>query len=179
MKSVIGRYNKANEEEQLLCNPISEVKFWQREAETLRQRLQYLQECHRQLMGKELSGLSVEDLTNLEIQLEMSLKGVRIKKEHFLSSQIKELNQKGNLVHQENTELHKKIDLIQEENIELKKKVYYGARNVNEASRSLTAPCTISNGFDLDTPIHLQLSQPQPQNNAAPQKAIELGLQLH
>jgi hypothetical protein len=57
--------------------------------------------------------------------------------------------------------------------------VYYGARNVNEASRSLTAPCTISNGFDLDTPIHLQLSQPQPQNNAAPQKAIELGYILN
>ncbi|RXH85397.1 hypothetical protein DVH24_002495 [Malus domestica] len=165
MKSVVDRFNKLKAEHHQLLNPAAEVKFWQREAASLRQQLRYLEECHRQLMGEELSGFSAKDLQNLESQLEMSLKGVRTKKETF--------------IHQENIELYKKLNLISNENEELQKKVYE-AREVNRGNKSSQPPYSISNEYDLHAPIHLQLSQPQnqtqpgpgPKNNEVPAKAI-------
>lgn len=108
MKSVIERYNICKEDQQG-TNPESEVKFWQREAEILRQQLQSLQENHRQLMGEQLYGLSIRNLQDLESQLELSLQGVRMKKEKILTDEIQELNRKGNIIHQENVELYKKV----------------------------------------------------------------------
>ncbi|KAK2662821.1 hypothetical protein Ddye_001395 [Dipteronia dyeriana] len=190
MATVIERYNKLKQDHHQLTNPASEVKFWQREATNLRQQLQNLQECHRQLMGEELSGLSVKDLQNLESKLEMSLKGVRMKKDQVLIEEIKELNHKGNLIHQENLELYKKVNLVNQEKKGLKKKVYgernlsaavegYGARNVCAANSVSQPPYSFTNGHDSHLPLHLQLSQPRPQNNETPEKSMQLGLQLH
>ncbi|KAI8550215.1 hypothetical protein RHMOL_Rhmol06G0087400 [Rhododendron molle] len=146
MKSIIERYNKSKEEHHQLANPTSEVKFWQREAATLRQQLQNLQENHRQLMGEELSGLNVKELQNLENQLEMSLKGVR--------------SRKGNLIHHENVELYKKV---------------YGTREINGGNRNSLPTSSLSFGKDLHVPVHLQLRQPQQQNYETPARATKLG----
>nr|CAN68105.1 hypothetical protein VITISV_002570 [Vitis vinifera] len=116
--------------------------------------------CGRQMMGEELSGLSVKDLQNLENQLEMSLRGVRMKK--------------GNLLHNENVELYKKVNLIRQENMELYKKVY-GTREVNGTNRNAFTN-GLSIGEDLHVPIHLQLCQPQQQNyETTPARATKLG----
>ncbi|CAF2146349.1 unnamed protein product [Brassica napus] len=124
MNSVIDRYNKSKIEQQQLLNPASEVKFWQREAAVLRQELHALQETHRrQIMGEQLNGLSVNELNNLENQLEISLRGVRMKKEQMLTHEIQELSQKRYLIHQENVELSRKVQRIHQENVELYKKV--------------------------------------------------------
>ncbi|PIA51926.1 hypothetical protein AQUCO_01000058v1 [Aquilegia coerulea] len=134
--------------------------FWQREAASLRQQLHELQENHRKLMGEELSGLSVKDLQNLENQLEMSLRGVRV--------------QKGNLIHQDNMELYKKVNLIRQENMELYKKVY-GTRDANRATRNLPLPNGFSISEELHVPIHLQLCQPEQQNYETSPGATKLG----
>ncbi|KAE9458855.1 hypothetical protein C3L33_09265, partial [Rhododendron williamsianum] len=75
----------------------------------------------RQMMGEELSGLSVKELQTMETQLEMNLRGIRMKKDQMLMDEIQELSQKGNLLHQENVEL---VNLTRQENMELCKKVF-------------------------------------------------------
>ncbi|XVF17406.1 hypothetical protein REPUB_Repub10bG0119500 [Reevesia pubescens] len=169
MKSVIERYNSLKEEDKQLWNPSSEVKFWQREAAILKQQIQNLQENHRKLMGEQLYGLSVEDCKNLENQLEMSLRGVRMKKEQILADEIKELSQRGNLIHQENVELYKKVNHIRKENTELYKKVY-GTRDVNTSGGNALNSFGFDIGEGSHVPVHLQLSQPEPQTYKTPNR---------
>ncbi|XP_047327400.1 MADS-box transcription factor 27-like [Impatiens glandulifera] len=119
MKANIERYNKMKEDDQQLTTQTSEAKFWQREASMLRQQLEILQQSHRQMMGEELSGISVRDLQNLENQLETSLRCVRNRKEKFMLDEIQELNRKVNIIHQENLEQYKKVNLIYREYMEL------------------------------------------------------------
>ncbi|XP_074278907.1 MADS-box transcription factor 23-like isoform X2 [Silene latifolia] len=178
MKSVIERYHKMKEEENhQMSSAAADLKFWQREAANLRHQLQYLQENHRRLMGEELSGLSVNDLQNLENQLERSLKSGRIRKEQLLSDEIKELNQRGKLIHQDNVELYKQVDLVQKENSELKNKVY-GRQDANHTEEREIMSYNGRNSYPNGS-ISLQLSQPEPLSIVKPTKTMKLGLQLH
>ncbi|KAH7652916.1 MADS-box transcription factor plant protein [Dioscorea alata] len=118
MKSIIDRYIKAKDVHNQELSLSSEIKFWQKEATSLRQQLHDLQETHRQLLGEDLLGLTVKDLQNIENQLEMSLRNVRTKKEQILTEEINELNRKGKLIQQDNMELYKKVQFVSHENME-------------------------------------------------------------
>ncbi|XP_050292085.1 MADS-box transcription factor 23-like isoform X3 [Quercus robur] len=158
MNAVLERYNKSKGEYQQPQNPASEVKFWQREAAILRQQLEDLRENHRYMMGEQLFGLGVKDLQNLENKLEMSLQGIRMKKEQILTDEIQELSRRGNLIHQENIELYKKV---------------CSTRHVNAESISPFIPFGTNFGEDLHVPIHLQLSQPDRQLYETPARETD------
>ncbi|XP_074592340.1 MADS-box transcription factor 23-like [Curcuma longa] len=145
MKSVIERYTKSKEEQHVFTCSSSEVKAWQRETASLRQQLHNLQENHRQLIGQDLSGLSVKDLQNLESKLETSLCSVRMKKDQLLIEAIQELDRKGKLMQQDNIELYKKV---------------HDARGMNDIDRSYI-PYNFNIAGEATVPIHLQLCQPQ------------------
>ncbi|KAH7848501.1 hypothetical protein Vadar_003573 [Vaccinium darrowii] len=127
-----------------------------------------------QMMGEELSGLNINELQNLENQLEMSLKGVRARKDQILIDEIQELHQKGSLIHHENVELYKKVNLLRQENKELCRKVY-GTREINGGNSNSLLTNNLSFGEDLHVPVHLQLRQPQQQNYETPARATKLG----
>ncbi|GMH03043.1 hypothetical protein Nepgr_004882 [Nepenthes gracilis] len=79
MKSLLEQYSSAKEQIPLL-NPTLEANLWKVEAESLRRQLDDLTRSHRQMMGEEISELSIEDLENLVDQLEASSKALRARK---------------------------------------------------------------------------------------------------
>ncbi|CAN0921033.1 Agamous-like MADS-box protein AGL21 [Linum grandiflorum] len=121
MMSVIDRYNRQTEAHSEQVNPASEIKFWKKEAAKLTRELQSLHDYHRKLMGEELSELSVRDLQNLETQLEISLKGIRLKKQQAMTDEIADLSTKVNIFYGENMQLHKQLEKSELDGIVIKK----------------------------------------------------------
>ncbi|CAL4957137.1 unnamed protein product [Urochloa decumbens] len=161
MKSIIERYQETREENNCqLLNPISEAKFWQMEVATLRQQVQNLQNNNRQLMGEELSGLTIRDLQFLQSQIEMSLQSIRKKKEHLLAEEIMQLNQKGIVLQKENVELKKEVSIAHEHKIELQNKLSRESTSGDDdraSGSSDKAPCR-STANDAAEQISLALS---------------------
>ncbi|KAF0932512.1 hypothetical protein E2562_010406 [Oryza meyeriana var. granulata] len=162
MKAVIDRYTNATEELLDGNNATSEIKIWQREAASLRQQLHNLQESHKQLMGEELSCLGVRDLQGLENRLEISLRSIRMRKDHLLKGEIEELHVKGSLIHQENVELCRSLNIMSQHKLELYDKLQAcEQRGATDANESSSTPYSFHIIQDANIPPSLELSQSQ------------------
>ncbi|KAL1220878.1 Agamous-like MADS-box protein AGL17 [Cardamine amara subsp. amara] len=126
--------------------------------------------CYRckknQLTGEQSNGLSVKELHNLESQLEMSLRGIRMKKAQILTIEIKELTRKRNLDHHENLKLSRNIQMIHQENVELYKKAYAPSRTNGLRHDELDNAADESHAQ-----VRLQLSQPDQSHYETPSKS--------
>ncbi|GAB4853357.1 hypothetical protein Ancab_017534 [Ancistrocladus abbreviatus] len=159
MESLLERYNGTKKQTQVL-NPTLEAKLWKMEAENLKGQLEELRMYHRQLMGEDISELSMEQIEHLEDQLEISSRALRAGKEQILKDKIQELNKQEAVIHRENLELHKKLNLMQQQITQLQKKIREGT-NDQKASGSSRNAHDLKNTYDFFAPIELQLSQPE------------------
>ncbi|CAN6329322.1 unnamed protein product [Urochloa humidicola] len=157
-----------------LMSASTEAKFWQAEATNLRQRLHNLQEIHMQLLGKNLSGLEIDDLKSLENQLEMSLHDIRHKKQQLIDK-IQDLKKKENIMHRRNEEPYYQFDIVRQEKLNLHNKVGRGqGQGLDGGDRSSTSEYDFA-GPDEEVPsVRLELSQPQHLANEH-QEATTLG----
>ncbi|KAL3723985.1 hypothetical protein ACJRO7_036063 [Eucalyptus globulus] len=167
MDSVIQRYNNLKQEAQPeLDRPTVNAEVLEEEIAKLTRQLQGLQEYHRQLMGEDLSGLSVKDIQKLESQLEMSLSTIRLQKEQIMTDQINELHRKRHLIHQENIELQEKCQIFREGSSSLEANKYHVSYGID-------------NGDDIDIPIPSPSRRPPRRNRSTTLPVTtELALQL-
>ncbi|KAK4762059.1 hypothetical protein SAY87_029943 [Trapa incisa] len=121
MGSIVERYKTVKEGHSELLNSEKEAKFWQVEVGGL---MQCMNETYSHFMGKELSTISMKELQDLENELEMSMKSIRIRKDQIMKEKIEALNSKGNLIQKENMELQKEASFISGENSLLRQNMH-------------------------------------------------------
>lgn len=87
----------------------SSLQCYQNEGEKLRQEIDTLVNTNRNLMGENLSYLSMKDLNQLEIRLERGINCIQSRKNEMVVQEIKVLQQKEQMLVAENQFLRNKI----------------------------------------------------------------------
>lgn len=89
--------------------PKSTMEFCQNEAGKLKQEIDILTKSNSNLMGENLSSLSVRELSLLEARLEKGLNCIRLKKEEMVHQEIKDIQEREQLLTAQNQFLSNKI----------------------------------------------------------------------
>ncbi|CAL9051944.1 unnamed protein product [Musa banksii] len=109
MRDTIERYQAHAKQ----CNSSSAIEHEnqpsRQEAASLFMKIEHLEASKRKILGENLESSSIEELGELEIKLEQSLRKIRGKKYQLLEEELVQLQQKENTLAEENTLLREKL----------------------------------------------------------------------
>ncbi|CAO2825233.1 unnamed protein product [Amaranthus hypochondriacus] len=109
MKRTLARYKNTKESpDAMLGNPKMEIEEL-KEVDNLKDEIMSLQVKQKRLLGKDLSGLSIKELQQLENQLTVSLLSVKAKKDQLLMEQLEHSRAQEQRALLENESLRRQI----------------------------------------------------------------------
>ncbi|KAL3833565.1 hypothetical protein ACJIZ3_008301 [Penstemon smallii] len=98
----LARQGKIAEEEN--------IQHLKDEAADLNQKIEFLQDYKRKLLGESVGSCSIDELDQIEQQLEQSLSNIRTRKNMLLREHIDQLREQEKVLRNENTELRNKAN---------------------------------------------------------------------
>ncbi|XP_031493397.1 truncated transcription factor CAULIFLOWER A-like isoform X2 [Nymphaea colorata] len=147
MTRILERYERySHTEGDPVVTDLDSQEGWPVEYKKLRSRFELLQKTQRQYMGEELEPLSIKELHQLELQLDSSLKRIRLRKTQLLLDSITELRKKAMSLQQQNEDLARKV---QEKAATLDKLQAAGSEQVQRRAVAFLfnkLPSSLSNG---------------------------------
>ncbi|KAI4320214.1 hypothetical protein MLD38_033719 [Melastoma candidum] len=124
IKATIERYKKATSpsDETITDPPVTQInaQYYQQESVKLRQQIQMLQNSNRNLMGDNLSPLSIKEMRQLENRLERGITRIRSKKHEMFLAEVEFMQKRVGELENESVFLRTKvaeIDQIQQGNM--------------------------------------------------------------
>ncbi|KVI06449.1 truncated transcription factor CAULIFLOWER A-like isoform X2 [Cynara cardunculus var. scolymus] len=116
MERILERYERYSYTEMQLTSTHNESQgSWNLEHAKLKARIESLQKTQRHFMGEELDSLSMKELQNLEQQLDMALKHIRLRKNQVMLESISQLQKKDKELLDQNNFLSKQIKEMEKE----------------------------------------------------------------
>eukprot|EP00249_Psilotum_nudum_P019833 c27439_g1_i2 orf=183-821(-) len=98
MKKILERYHKNVGRTQRSGITTQDAEYWRNYAMRLKDKVAFLQERQRNLMGENLVSFTLKELQELESQLDIGIKRVRARKTQILLYQFEELHEKVNIL---------------------------------------------------------------------------------
>ncbi|XP_042421367.1 MADS-box transcription factor 50-like [Zingiber officinale] len=120
VQNTIERYMSHREEVEI-NNKDSErtMEQWKCEAADMSKKIEHIEAQKRKILGENLGSCSAEELNELEVQLEKSLRSVKEKRRRMLEEQIAQLKEKENSLLKENASLLEQVNCKSEPQLTL------------------------------------------------------------